>query len=279
MNILSLFISVYPYASTKPMIVFRLALFFVLLIILTTFFIYFLYKTKKEEKKNQLKTPLTKFYLSAFLGLICIALNAFISSFYLYYTNGKYILFGYQNAIIYNFGNLLLIVSLVQIMKNLVYFNSLLLKTLNLLYILGIATAVVGQIFVIADIFGFAGFVNIQITTILALGGILFMLVMIGASIGLFQQLKYNASPLEKLRLYCIIITFGILIFQLLARILTIFAVNNQNFFNMLTFFIYPLIDLLGYPIFCILLIWSIYTPLSLQIKMKIIPKEFAHLI
>jgi len=280
LNFLTPFVENYPYPVSESLINFRIYLYGLLIFILFFLTYSFIVKSKREEEINGIRNPLTKSYLAAYCGILFISLNVFISSFSLFLSDGRLILFGAYKAVLYNLGTLILIIGLVNSSLSIIYFNDFLRNVLKISYYFAILLATLGQVIVILEAFGVShGFLSSKLPLILATGGLLYLFVLGTSCLGLIQQLRYNASPIERLRIQLLVFTFIIQIVQILARVVALVVASNPELFNLFSFIIYPLIDFIGYPISMIFLLMSIYTPNWLQIKMNIIPKEYANLI
>ncbi len=280
LEFLKIFVEKYPFPVTDWFLQFRMILYTILIGILLLLTYFFLDRSKKEEETNGLTNPLLKYYMASYFGILLISLNVFLSSLSLYLSGGKLIMFGAYKAILYNLGTLILIIGLVNLSFSIIYFNEYLLLLLKSSYYAAVLLATTGQFIVLAEALGFThGLLTPKLSLILSVGGLLYLVVLIVSILGLVQQLKYNASPIERLRIKLVAITFVIQIIQLIARVGALMSASNQFIFNIFSFIIYPIIDFVGYPISLVLLLSSIYTPQWLQIRTNIIPKEYANIV
>ncbi len=268
-----------PYAVNSEDLGFRLILYLILFQIVVIQYVYFAKVAKVEEMKNGFSPPTMKYYKFAFLGIIFMVTNLLFSSISLFISNGKIMLFGHEKSIFYLLGNLLFFFGLTRISVEVISFTRLgrniFLVAFNITQIVGI----VGFLVIFWDIFTPDNPFDTQIEMILAGFGILFLAILVITSYFLINEFRNDPSKLEVLRLKFLF--FGILvqIGQLISRIIILLAEGNEDLMRVLSFYVSPIIDLLGYPLTLILLQWSIFTPNWLVVRAGIIPKEFASIL
>ena len=268
-----------PYQVYYEDLGFRLSLYVLLSTIVITQLFLFLKISKKEEKRNGFSPSSIKYYKFAFIGIVLMVLNLLFSSISLFLSNGEIMLFGHEKSIFYLMGNLLLFFGLSQISIEVISFTKIGRKAFLIAFNFTQIVGIIGFMVIFWDIFIPNNPFDRQIEVILAGFGFLFLTILMVTALFLVKELGNDPSKLEVMRLRFLF--FGILvqIGQLISRISILLVEGNEDLMRILSFYVSPAIDLMGYPVTLILLHWSIFTPNWLIVRAGIIPKEFSALL
>jgi hypothetical protein len=281
MDLLEKLSIIFPYAVSQEYLLFRLTIYSILITLELILIYHFLHTSKKEEEKNGMKNPLTNSYLITFIGFFLVTLNLFLSSLSLYITQGKLMIFGHEKALLYSLGTIIILYGLTHITTSIIDLSHNSQKIFKISFLIAILIGLAGILIIVNEIVNFfpATYTIIDTNIVIMMFVTIYFILLLSASVGLIIQMYDSPSPIEVLRLTFAMFAFIIQISQLFVRGGILIYENNSEVFTYLVFIVSSLVDFLGYPLTILFLSWSIFTPYWLQVKARVVPKEYAYLL